>query len=429
MKNSNQKEKIIKKLNGTFDFLVNNPYSTFYKDKYFRAGVRLKSIKTLEQFQSLPYLTKDEILNISPYDFIFTNPKNISDVGITSGTTNKDNPLMLLSDIKIRPAINITRFDPLIKLGVKSHMLLYPAITSAGRLRRNENLIKKGVINTVGDLGNLGLTAKIANHLQVESIETTASILYIFIPYLKKEYDLNKIKVIMIGGEFCSETKYKYLKKIFKNTHFIIDFGSVETSTMGFRCKYLHKMPIRFFHPAAQVYTEVSDQEKEGELVVSGLEIGKIPYLLRYKTGNHVRITEDDDCPCGETKLIELFGKIGFDILQIQGTFIYSSQIYEILANYSKYLLTTDFKLHVYEVIKANKIMTRLILQLIPKKGLPNPEMIKKDISLGLNKLVLTPQNTLSDLITKNIYMPLEIEFVENFPFSAKRTSIISHIL
>jgi phenylacetate-CoA ligase len=419
----------LKKLNKSFDFLVNNPYSSFYKDKYKKAGIKFKSIKTIEQFNSLPYLTKDELLRLSPYDFVFTNPKYISDVGITSGTTDIDNPLMLLSDIKIRPAINITRFNPLFNLNIRAHMLLYPGMTAAARLRRNEKLIRKGIINTVGDLGNLPLTAKIIKRLQIESIETTASILYLFIPYLKKEYDLNKIKVIMIGGEYCSEQKYNYLKQIFKNAHFIIDFGSVETGTMGIRCKHLDKMPIRFFHPADHTYVEILDQKEEGELVVTGLNAGKIPYLIRYKTGNHVKLT-DYNCPCGKTKLMEMFGKIGHDVLRIQGTFIYSNHIHQILSSYSNYLQTEDFRLHAYEVIKKDKIMTRLVLQLIPKKQIKNLETLKEKISKDIEtKLLLTPKNTLSDLIAKNIFMPLEIEFVETFPFSPKQTSIISHIV
>ena len=428
MKISGNKDKSLEKLNKNFNFLVNNSYSAFYRDKYKRAGIKLKSIKSIKDFESLPYLTKNELLEISPYKFIFTNPKNISDVGITSGTTDKDNPLMLLSDINIRPEINISRFDPLLKLKIRAHMLLYPPLTSAGRIRRNENLIKKGVINTAGDITNLALTAKIVKRLQIESIETTASILYAFIPYLKQEYDLNKIKVIMIGGEYCSEQKYKYLQKVFKNALIMPDFGSVETGTMSYRCNFLDKKPIRFFHPASHIYAEVVNQKEEGELVVTGLNPGMMPYFLRYKTGNHVKLT-DVKCQCGATQLIELFGNIGFDILQVQGTFIYSSQIHDILTNYIKYLKSTDFKLHVYEEIKQNKIMTRLVLQLILKNEFSDHNKIKKAITLGINKLVLTPKNTLSDLVDKGIYLPLEIEFVENFPLTAKRTNIVSHIV
>ena len=420
----------LKKLNKTFDFLVNNPYSSFYKDKYKRAGVKFKSIKSFEQFNSLPYLTKDELLKVNPYNFVFLPLNKINHVVMTSGTTNQNNPLMLLMNVKSRPKWNnYKRWKLFIDLKIKNHMLLYPGSSAAHRLAVNYGATNKGIVNLIGDISNLTLSAKLAKRIEIESIETTASILYLFIPYLKKEYDLNKIKIIYLGGEYTSEQKYRYLQKTFKNAKFIFDFGSIETGGIAMGCEHLLKKGPRFLHPLDFVYLEIFNHKEEGELVVTGIEIGKSPYLLRYRTGNHVRLI-NYNCPCGEKQLIEVFGKIGHDVISVQGTFIYSDHVHGLLSSYSNYLQTGDFRLHVYEVIKTNKIMTRLVLQLILKKDVGNQEIIKREILNGISsKLFLTAKNTLADLVEKQIYMPLEIEFVESFPFTPKQTSIVSHII
>jgi phenylacetate-CoA ligase len=420
----------LKKLNKSFDFLVNNPYSSFYKDKYKKAGIKFKSIKTIEQFNSLPYLTKDELLRLSPYDFVFLPLNKINHVVTTSGTTNQNNPLMLLMNAKSRPRWNNhERWKPFLDLKIKNHMLLYPGSSAAHRLAVNFSAVDKGIVNLIGDISNLSLSAKLARRIGLDSIETTASILYLFIPYLKKEYDLRKIKIVYLGGEYTSEQKYKYLQKKFKNAKFIFDFGSVETGGIAIGCEHLLKKGPRFLHPLNFVYLETFNHKEEGELVVTGIEVGRSPYLLRYRTGNHVKLT-NYNCPCGEKQLIEVFGKIGHDVISVQGTFIYSDHVHGLLSSYSNYLQTGDFRLHVYEVIKNNKIMTRLVLQLILKKDIKNKEIIKKQILDSLSsKLFLTAKNTLADLVEKQIYLPLEIEFVESFPFAPKQTSIVSHII
>lgn len=429
-KNTNKKidKTTLNKISAVYNYLVNNKYSDFYYKKYQRAGINFKKITNTDQFQSLPYLTKDEILNAGPDKFLFIPREKIDHVGISSGTTNKDFPLVLLMNSHGYPKNMLAkRFKEYYELKIKRVMLLYSNLNALRRYIVNYELTKHGVLMVPSDLNNLEVTAKIAKRLEIDAIETTPSVLYYFIPYLKKEHDLGKIKLINLGGEFTSEEKYKYFKKVFKNAYFEFNFGGLELSNVGERCEYLREKAPRFFHPSGHLFAEVLNPEKEGELVLTSLAKGKWPFIIKYKTGNSVK-NSDYECPCGKSTF-ELFGKIGHDVFKIQGGFIYSNHIYQALSPYYKFLESHDFRLHVYEVIKKDKIMGRLILQLVSKKDQKNLDEIKETIKKGVSDSLFIASNAnLSDLVDKKIFMPLEVEFVDILPFSPKQTNIISHL-
>ena len=265
-------KKLVKELNDSFQFLINNPHSSFYKNKYKKAGVKLKTIKSIKDFESLPFLTKDEILNINPYEFVFVPLKTVDNIGVTSGTTNQKNPLILLMNTygRGKKHYDLERWTPFVKAGVKANLLLYPgSISSTYRRLFNYGATKKGIINVIGDTSNFPLTALLAKRLVVDSIESIPTVLYNFIPYLKKEYDLSKIKLVFLSGEYTSEQKYSYLQKIFKNAKFYFNLGSIETSSVAMGCDYLIKRGPRFLHPYDFLYLEVLGKAGEGELVVT----------------------------------------------------------------------------------------------------------------------------------------------------------------
>jgi phenylacetate-coenzyme A ligase PaaK-like adenylate-forming protein len=196
---------------------------------------------------------------------------------------------------------------------------------------------------------------------------------------------------------------------------------------LGDRCDYLSELAPRFFHPLTQnFFYEVIN---ENELVVTSLRPFEYPFVFRYKTGNSV-IISDYKCKCGNNKLMEVFGKLETDVIRLQGAFIYASEIYNALSPYSKHLLSFDFRLHVYEVIKKDKIMPKLVLQLVPKIRIKDPKKLKDEIEKGISEnLFVTTNATLSKLVEREIFMPLEVEFTEMFPFSQKQQLIISHLV
>lgn len=416
-----------KKIKKVLEFVWDSPYSSFYRDKYKKYGIKsLKNINSMDDFKKLPYLAREEIVEAGPYKCLFLPKDKIKSVGFSSGTTNQQYPLVIFRTTpkSYRRIIHKKHLE----LKIKSMMLLYSVLSGQKRLLSDGDLGYRGIISFLGDIYNFELSAKIAARLEIDALQSTPTILYHFIPFLKKEYDLDKIKLIILGGEFCSEQKAALFKKVFKNAYLKFNFGGIETNLKGYRCDYYSNLHPRFFHGFSdQFYYETINQEEKSELIMTSLRMEDGMPLVRYRTGDAVKIT-DEKCQCGENIKIEVFGKLEFDTAKISGASIYSHQVSKAILPYINYLSSPDWKLHIFEEVKKDKIMPKLKLQLIPK-DLKDKEKIRAVIEKGVSdNLYLSSKSTLSDLVSKGIFMPLEIEFVESFPFTLKQKHIISHL-
>lgn len=414
-----------KKIKTIFEFVWNNPHSSFYKDKYKKAGIKsIKGVDSFGEFEKLPLLTRNEILKAGPYNFFFLPQNKVGEIGFSSGTTSNNLPLVLFQS-QITKKYLKKRYKKVLELKVKSHMMLYSTLSGQQRFSSWKYFWKDGLKLAWGDINNLELTAKIANRLKIDAIQTNPTVLYYFLPYLKKEYDLSKIKLIIIGGEFCSEQKAQFLKSNFKDAFFEFTYGGMETRGKGYRCDYLSKLAPRFFHPFSDFYYfETVENNGQDELVMTTLDIEGTP-LIRYRTGDAVRLYEEA-CKCGKNARMEVFGRLEHDSLRIQGSLIHSELVSKAITNFSQYLATPDWKLHVFEEKTGGKILPKLKLQLVPNK---NSAKIKKLIQTGVSKsLFMSSKLTLSDLVKKGVFLPLEIEFLEEFPMELKRKQIISHL-
>lgn len=416
--------KVQKMLNWVWE----NPYSSFYRDKYKKAGISSwKDIKTAKDFQNIPFLTRQEIVKTNPYDRLFISKENVCSIWISSGTTDSKNPTIILHR-PLHPLQKKLFREHTSRLNTKSTLVLFSSLANQARLQEEWGFLKnKDGLIVAGDINNLPLTAQIASQLNLDSIKTTPTILSFFIPYLKKEVDLSQITYIFLGGEFCSEQRLNYFKKIFKNAYFQFNFGSNETQMKGYRCQILAKKSPRFFHPLPIFYFEYLNEQEESEQVITHLFHVAFP-LIKYKTGDSVRL-EKQSCGCGETQIIEVHGKLEYDVAKISGATLYTNLIEQALKSSLEYLSSPEWQLHLYEKVISNKIMPNLKLYVIPKKHIKNLNTLKDQIEKEVSKnLYISQTSTLSDLVKKGVFLPLEVIFVDSFQKGPKHKRIISHL-
>ena len=69
--------KYLEKIKNILDFAINNSYSDFYRKKYKGLGIKPENIKNYEDFQKIPFLTKDEILETPLEERLFFPSENI----------------------------------------------------------------------------------------------------------------------------------------------------------------------------------------------------------------------------------------------------------------------------------------------------------------------------------------------------------------
>ena len=421
--------KTFAKIQQLLKFTWNNHNSSFYRSKYQKAGIKsYLDIKSPRDFLKLPALTKQELINTSPWQRLYLDKSKIEVVEVTSGTTGGRYPITLFrSGI---PPLQLEQFiKKAVELKINTFLFLLPALPGQARLLRYCYSLRRYGINCfLGDIQNLSLTAKIMAQVKGDAIVTTPSILYYFLPVLKKEYNPLKIKYITLGGEYCSQQKAALLQKSFPNACFRFIYGSAETGQTAYRCQYMEHLPVRFFHPLPIFFFETADQKEEGEAILTYLIKNTAFPLIRYLTGDFIKLTTKH-CRCGNNQLLEVFGKLEYEVSKVAGTMIYAQVVYKTLAPFEKNLASSDFRLHLFEIRSSDKLQIKLILQLIPKDQVSDKDKLKSEIAKHVSQnLYLSPSKTLSALVEKEVFLPLEVKFVRSFPNEGKKKHIISHI-
>ncbi len=413
-------EQNFKKIKKVLKFVSNSPYSDFYKTKFGKDGFRLSELKNQEDFKKVPFLTKKELLTTEPHERFYFTPDRIETFRISSGTTEQSIPLVML---KSKPSIsqNEKFYSIASTLDLRSWLFLYQPLVGFGRIMRESEFDKKGVIRIQGDITNLSLTAKTASLLKIDNIQTTPTVLLHFLPYLKQVYDLDRIKYIGLGGEYTSKQKYIFFKKQFKNARFCYRYGSPESNWRGYRCEFLENSDApNLFHPlTSDFYYEVSD---DGEQILTHLESIDFP-LIRYRTGDKVAMI-DRDCLCGETKVMQVFGRLEYEGLKIGGLQIYASEVSKALLMVDKYLRSDDFRLIVREVEVADRLLLVLELELELENDLSNE--IRLEITKYLHqKLKVSAKYSLEELIQRGVIKAFVVKPVKKLPYEVKRKRIV----
>ena len=374
-------------------------------------------------------------MSASPFDKIFTSFNFIKGVTATSGTTGKG-PLvtflperMSMFEGKRVSASYLGTKNKIIELGIKYYLLIKPPFSI-----NNSILENRSPFAVIADPDNFTASAEIASRLRIEAIHTTPTILYFFTPYLKKKYDLKKIKFIQFGGELCSNEKLMLFKRTFPNSYITNRYVASEGPVITWQCEYLAQKNLQLQHLLPGTIAECLDT-LTGEEVARG-DVGELVYTIlypdvfvpiRYRTGDYV-IFKEEKCKCKKPyPIFEALGKIGYDSIAIQGTKLLISDILDAIKKTKG--LVNDFKAHVHERIRGGRIYYIVEVQLIPKdkKNLKNL-LFKEKIRDKMEKnLYISSSLTYKDLVDKDVFLPLKVEFMEKLPHEPKRRYFTAH--
>ncbi|MDD2822459.1 MAG: hypothetical protein PHQ59_00050 [Candidatus Daviesbacteria bacterium] len=420
MKKSRE-EVIFKKIKKILEFVWNSPYSSFYKDKYTKAGINLiKDINSMEDFKKLPYLTREDFINSDPFDRFYLPIDKFKLYSISSGTTSENRVVILrANELNARTK---KMSQKAVELGVKSCMIFLVPVIYLDSLEIRHKSINRYLAN----LYNMPSTAMLMSKLRVDSMIISPSNLTRLLPHLEKFYDLKKIKYISMGGEYRSSERLSYFKEKFPNAYFNLKYAATGVGGMGRSCKYLVKQSPQLLHPRPHLYYEFINPKEESELVVTHLDNSRELPLIRYKTGDMVK-SYIEDCQCGEKEVIKVFGRIGTDVIKAGGIYFYPEPIDDLIVSQKDILDISNWKLHIYEKDKKNKL-PRLHFQLMLGKGI-NKSSAKKKIVKAINqKLFFESMESLEELVKQKRFLPIEVEFVQSIEYvPPKNINIIYH--
>lgn len=424
------------KINKVLKFVLENPYSDFYRKKYGKPYI--KEIASYEDFVKIPFLKKDEFLSVPVKDRTFVAENEIKYFSSSSGTTSNKIPAMVPHSSFGYDNLDFNE-SKILSMGIRRVLAIHSPLSPA--FIKHLTMPRKNVVIIPGDANNLPMTAKLAKELNVEAVVTTPTKLYFFIKYLiDTGFTTNSIKWVHLGAEFCSTQKLHYFRSVFPKALIEFGFSTSETGgSRGYRCAYLAKDERPYvFHPAGNKMVEVAGTEgnilgleESGELIHTDLETKAFP-LIRYKT-NDIGSIADLTCACGQKFLLSLGGRMNFDILKFSGVTLYAELVSNAINSVTKYV-ELPFQMHVFEECCMNKIKTKLQLHLKLKEEFrihSRSVQFKKEIENKISSnLQLSATRTLKQLSDEDIFFPLEVVFIDSWPESPEKAkNIISHLI
>jgi phenylacetate-CoA ligase len=436
---TNFAENFIPKINDLLKFVLENEHSDFYRKKY--EDQALFSITSYEDFQKIPFLTKDEILAFDVSGRTFFPAEDVKRYSYSSGTTGHPIPTIIPHgtydySVQKKDRFQDERFK---RLGIKKVLVLLPATTNL--FRQTLSLPDPPAMMLPGDIHNLKVSARVIHTLSINGIMTTPTALDFLIDELGAiNFDFSSVRWISIGMEFCSTLQFKYFHTKFPKAFFHVSYGNSEIGgTRHYRCEHLAENGSPgIFHilPDSGLLEIVNELDQPvpfgqaGEIIYTDLKQKAFPFL-RYKMRDMASF-EKIDCPCGNKVVLNMHGRTDYDVLKLHGVTIIAELVSRAVEKIQD-VAELRFQLHVHEKTTNGKpkIQLNLHLKLRPqleqaKKDEILVEILREKISANLQ---LSSKKTLAELVSEGIFLPLQITFVPSWPQDAVKTkNIISHL-
>lgn len=286
------------------------------------------------------------------------------------------------------------------------------------------------------DPANPAATARLARDAGVDAISCFAFHIAVIAPHLVAEGVAPQIRFIELCGEVCSRALFSYIKTTFPNAVVIPFYGSseVEDSPIGVPCRAITgEEPLAVYHGKPSHYLEIIDPETlatidpqrgaEGELVLTAYpgEPSAFP-LLRFRTGDSVRVVEDN-CAKHGTWSFTVLGRTQMDFVKVQGGVLSADEIARALATMPE-RISDRFELHCFEEPGAAGPLLAPVLKI--ELNAPDGADFAALAEEIAARIRVAPEMTYAEGVSRGRYAPLRCEALT--PVLGKKTKrIIRH--
>lgn len=340
-------------LQNTLDRLYNN--NEYYKQLFDEMNLNIKDIKSLDDVEKLPFLTKETIREQYPYGLFATPQEDIIRLHASSGTSGKPTlTAYTRNDIEVWSEI-IAR--SIVAAGGRQSGVLHNAYgygLFTGGLGLHHGGEKLGITVIPVSTGNTSRQILVINDMKPDVICATPSYALYLAEVMEKEgIDPRKtsLKYGIFGAEAWSEEMRAQLEERF-DIKAVDIYGLSEVMGPGVSIECveeqngLHIQEDHFYVEVIDPDTQQRLPEGEyGELVFTSLTKEAFP-VIRYRTGDIASITRKP-CSCGRTtvRMSRPKGRID-DMLIIKGVNVFPSEVERSLLKVSE--LTPNYQLRVW---------------------------------------------------------------------------------
>jgi len=317
--------------------LIRNYNHPFYRKKFEEAGLKPEDVKSPKDFQKLPFMTREELIQqfLSNPPFGGFMNEDVVRVHLSPSPKGLIPVLLTKNDVEAMDKANAEAFK---RAGVKKddialitfgyHIFIAGLTFHGGLERLGAKVVPVGP-------GSTEKTLEIAEKVKPTVLVSNPS----FALKLAKE-GLEGIRVLIAAGEpFSSIEGYKdKLRDAFGGDITLIDYYGL-AECVPIACECAHEKGLHVLDEFC--YVEIIDPEtgevvgegEKGEVVVTHLSKEAMP-MQRFRTGDLARL-EVFECECGKkiTMPTGVFGRTD-EMFKIKGVKFYPSQIPLILKSF-----------------------------------------------------------------------------------------------
>jgi len=311
--------------------------SPFYAKKY--ASVDLSGIRTIEDFQTLPLTTKDDLRDAYPFGLTAVDLSQIVRIHSSSGTTGTPVIIPYTAKDVHDWAVMFARCYEMSGVTKEDRIHITPGYglwTAGIGFQLGAELL--GAMAIPMGPGNTDKQLQMMIDLQSTVLGSTSSYALLLAEAIAERGIGDKIKLRkgVIGSERWGEKmRARIANELGVELHDIYGLTEIYGPGIGINCEA--QMAMHCWDD--YLYLEIIDPDTEqvlpdgesGELVITTLQKEGAP-LIRYRTHDLTRIIAGD-CPCGSpyTRIETLIGRSD-DMIKVKGINIFPAHIEEALA-------------------------------------------------------------------------------------------------
>lgn len=384
-----------------------NENSIYYQNLFAKEKLDIKKIKTLEDLQSLPVTTKEDLQKFND-DFLCVPVQEIIDFATTSGTLGEPVTFGLTENDLERLAYNeAISFDC---AGIKQGDIVQLMTTIDRRFMAGLayflglRKMKVGVIRVGAGIPELQWDSILK--YKPTYLITVPSFLLKMIEYAEAhniDYNNSSIKGAVCIGESLRNQDFSLnalSQKITSkwNIKLYSTYASTEMSTAFTECEYGNG---GHHHPELIIVEVLDDHDQpvkngeSGELTFTTLGIEAMP-LIRFKTGDIVKF-DDAPCSCGRNTL-RVGPVIGRkqQMIKYKGTTLYPPAMNDVLVGFE------NIETHIIEISTNDLGTDEIVIKLAVK--VQSEDFLQEIKDHFRAKLRVTPK---IEFTSKEILMPL----------------------
>src|SRR5438876_3720438 len=299
-------------------------------------GARPEDIRRLEDWERLPFLTKETLRDAYPFGLACGQEQGYQRVHMSSGTTG--NPILnpyTVADVAQWGEV-MARCYVAAGVGADDVIQITPSFgLFTGGFGFHSGAERLGAMVIPTGAGRTTLQLRLMRDLKATVLTAIATYPLRLIEVAREEgFDLGSLalRVGIFGSEMWSdELRARIERQLAIRAHDIIGMTETGGPGLGIDCQARAGIHVWEDH----YFCEVVDPEtgrprsdgEEGELVVSTLTREGLP-LIRYRTRDLTRVLSRERCPCGRThlRLDRLRGRTD-DMVIFRGVNFYPQQV------------------------------------------------------------------------------------------------------